>query len=137
MSQVIEDALSEQEIVEACTKSFAIMVKLVNSVQSTAIVKGMKTLGLDIIKKVKEFSTTHGDAAQKLFDEIVSSLITIFSQIESEQTEEGSIKVTYYGALSLLIFAESLLFSKKSLKVTFDPELAHVLIALTHYLTDK
>lgn len=63
MSQVIEDALSEQEIVEACTKSFAIMVKLVNSVQSTAIVKGMKTLGLDIIKKVKEFNTTHGDAA--------------------------------------------------------------------------
>lgn len=63
MSQVIEDALSEQEIVEACQKSFAIMGKLVNTVQSTVIVKGMKNLGLDIIKKIKEFNKTHIEAA--------------------------------------------------------------------------
>jgi hypothetical protein len=71
ISTAIESSFTQEELVDACHKTFEVIVQMANTVQSSAIDKALKTTGVSIRQKIKEFTSGSEDAkvaAQNIFD---------------------------------------------------------------------
>ena len=62
-------------MVDAYHKTFEVIVQMANTVQSSVIDKALKTTGLSIRQKIKEFTSGSEDpkvAAQNIYDQTIS-----------------------------------------------------------------
>jgi hypothetical protein len=86
--------------------------------------------------KVKELGQGE-EQAQKIFDSIMSKLVESLAIVQFG-SDEGSVKLSYNGALTVYSLIFPLLKKDKlSYKVTYDSNLVRGLVALTHSLVSN
>ena len=112
---------------------------MANTVQSSAIDKALKTTGVSIRQKIKEFTSGSEDAkvaAQNIFDLTIAQFLRCFSAIELA-SESGLLKLSFSGALALYSFASSFLAKDEKFTIIYSEDLARCLVALSPSLTDN
>ena len=72
---------------------------------------------------------------QNIFESMIHTLVEILSVLEFSSDQGGQAKLTYSGALGLYNFLSALLKKDDKFKIGFKPEIARVLVAISHSLT--